>query len=126
MATILANTARLKPEIRLAQTLSQFETDLSSYQREAYWKAKAELKHSAPGLDAVMMVTSEINSTSRASKRPRCVGTRFTSFLEAVQQFAALGDVIVSDSLNLVACSVWVIVQVTLLVGLRSIFFILA
>lgn len=39
-------------------------------------------------------------------------------FLEAVQQFASIGDVIVGGSQNVIACGVWSLVRMTLLVGI--------
>jgi hypothetical protein len=40
-----------------------------------------------------------------------------TNFLHAVQQFAAIKDVIVGGSQNLIACGVWTVVRMSLLVS---------
>ncbi|KAF2179093.1 hypothetical protein K469DRAFT_674764, partial [Zopfia rhizophila CBS 207.26] len=45
----------------------------------------------------------------------RCFGPRLTNFLQAVQQYAALGDVIVGGSQNVIACGVWSLVRMSLL-----------
>jgi hypothetical protein len=123
MSTAIANASRLKPEIRLALAVSQFEADLSGEQKGALRTQKSQLQSSPPDHSDVMRLTSEIDKTSRivAGSR-RCVGTRLTNFLQAVQQFAALGDVIVGGSQNLVACGVWMLVRMSLLVGQRLAF----
>jgi ankyrin repeat domain-containing protein 50 len=36
MSSVLANASRLKPEIRLAQAVSQFEADLSNEQKTSF------------------------------------------------------------------------------------------
>lgn len=40
-----------------------------------------------------------------------------TSFLQSVQQFAGLGDILVGGSQNLIACGVWTLVRMSLLVS---------
>ncbi len=45
-------------------------------------------------------------------------GSRLTNFLYAVQQFAVLRDVIFGVSQHLIACSVWMLVWMSLLVGI--------
>jgi hypothetical protein len=61
-----------------------------------------------------MRMTAEINASQKAGGR--CFGPRFTKFLHSAQQFAALGDVLVGSSQNLVACGVWSVVRMCLLV----------
>ena len=46
MSYVLANTSRLKPEIRLAQAVSQFETDLSSEQKNSFRAYRSESRDS--------------------------------------------------------------------------------
>jgi hypothetical protein len=65
-----------------------------------------------------MRLTSEFDKTSGIVAGRRCFGPRFTNVLEAVQQFAAVGEVVVGESQNLVACGVWMLVRISLLVGL--------
>lgn len=61
-----------------------------------------------------MQLTAEINRESGI--RGRCFGPRLTSILQTVQQFAALGDVVVGGTQNLLACGVWSLVRMTFLV----------
>jgi hypothetical protein len=115
MSSALTNASRLKPEIRLAQAISQFEADLSSEQKASFRTSRSQ---SSPVLDDVMRLTAEIDR--RASGKGgavRVLGPRLTNFLQAVQQFAALGDIVVGGSQNLIACGVWSLVRMSLLVG---------
>ncbi|KAF1958658.1 hypothetical protein CC80DRAFT_558094, partial [Byssothecium circinans] len=60
-----------------------------------------------------MRLTAEIDPSREASRR--CFGPRFTNFLHGVQRFAALGDIIIGGSQNLIACGVWSVVRISLL-----------
>lgn len=112
MALALRRAARLAPEIRLAQAISQFEASLSDRAKADFKTLKSQAQDSTPGVQDVMTVTAEINkSTSKAS-----IGPRFTNMLMAVQQFAAIGDIIVGGSQNLPACGVWCVVRFSLAV----------
>jgi ankyrin repeat domain-containing protein 50 len=119
MSVVLANVSRLKPEIRLAQAVSEFEADLSSEQKATFRTYRSQSRESPLDSSDVMRLTADIDR--RASGRiggGRCFGPRFTNFLEAVQQFASLGDIIVGGSQNLIACGVWSLVRLSLLVGI--------
>lgn len=48
----------------------------------------------------------------------RCLSPRFTRLLDAVQQYASIGDVLIGGSQNLMACGVWPLVRTSLLVGI--------
>ncbi|KAK3377515.1 hypothetical protein B0H63DRAFT_524803 [Podospora didyma] len=50
----------------------------------------------------------------------RCYGPRFTSFLQSVQQFAALSDVLIGGSQNIIACGVWSLVRMMLQLQLEG------
>jgi hypothetical protein len=118
MSALLANASRLRPEIRLAQAVSQFEADLSSEHKAAFHTYRSQSHNSPPSHSDVMRLTAEIDR--RASGKVgggRCFGPRLINVLQAVQQFAALGDVIVGGSQNIIACGVWSLVRMTLLVG---------
>lgn len=118
MSVILAKSPRLKPEIRLAQAVSQFEADLSSEQKITFRAYRSNSCSSPPDTSDVMRLTAEIDrQASKNVAGRRCFGPRFTNFLQAVQQFAALGDVIVGGSQNIIACGVWSLVRISLLVG---------
>ena len=117
MSGALVQARRLKPEIRLAQAVSEFEADLSDQQKASFRSQRSRSLSSPPELSDVMRLTAEIDrSVSNRMARGRCYGPRMTSFLQAVQQFAALGDIIIGGSQNLIACGVWSAVRTTLLV----------
>jgi hypothetical protein len=113
MAMIVSNAARLKPEIRLAEAISLFEVGLTSAQKVELRNSRAQSLKKAPDSSDVMRLTADID---RQTKGKRCFGPRFTSFLGTVQQFAALGDVIVGGSQNIIACGVWSLVRMSILV----------
>ena len=118
MASVLAHASVLKPEIRLAQAVSEFEADLSTEQKNTLRTSKSQLKKTPPTISDVMRLTAEIDrGASSRGKGQRCFGTRITNFLESVQHFAALGDIIIGGSQNLIACGVWSLVRFALLVS---------
>jgi hypothetical protein len=117
MSIVVSNASRLKPEIRLAQAVSQFEADLSSEQKATFRTYRSQSRDSPPNPSDVMRLTAEIDRHASGIGHGHCSGPRLTNFLQAVQQFAALGDVIVGGSQNLIACGVWSLVRMSLLVG---------
>jgi hypothetical protein len=119
MAMIIPNVARLKPEIRLAEAISQFERSLSSGEKAAFRNQRAQAIQTAPHTTDVMRFTAQIDH-SMSGKANRCLGPRFTNFLSSIQQFAALGDVIVGGSQNIIACGVWSLVRMSVMVGHKS------
>lgn len=116
MSLALSKVSTLKAELRLAQAVSEFEKDLSGEQKAAFRTTRDNSTTSPPGYQDVMRLTEEIDRTaSGLLKSRRCFGPRFTNILHAIQQFAALGDVVVGGSQNIVACGVWSLVRMTLL-----------
>jgi len=121
MSSALAETARLKPEIRLAQAVSQFEAELSGEQKSTFRQCRNSSLKSPPTIHDVMRLTAEMDLRLSKSRRGgRCFGPRFTNVLQAIQQFAALGDIIVGGSQNIIACGVWSLVRMTLLVSFHE------
>jgi len=119
MSSALSKAAPLKAEIRLAQAISQFDADLSAEQKAALRADRTSLSKSPPDTSDVMRLTAEIDRRAAAKTGGgRCFGPRLTNILQAIQQFAALGDVIVGASQNIAACGIWSLVRMTLLVGL--------
>lgn len=114
MSLIVSTAGPLKPEIRLAQAVSQFEASLSDGQKVAFRNQRTQSLKSPPSTKDVMRITAEIDISQKAGGR--CFGPRFTKFLHGVQQFAALGDVVIGSSQNVVACGVWSVVRMCLLV----------
>lgn len=119
MSLVASNAARLKPEIRLAQAVSQFEASLSDDLKSEFRNNKAQTLSSAPTSNDVMRFTGDMDRRLSGKAGSRCFGPRFMNFLQGVQQFAALGDVVVGGSQNIIACGVWSIVRMSLLVCFR-------
>ncbi|KAI1165995.1 hypothetical protein F5B18DRAFT_116374 [Nemania serpens] len=115
MSGPLASASRLKPEIRLAQAVSLFEADLSNEQKTTFHSYRSQSLGSSPDPSDVMRLTAEIDRRASAKFRNRCFGPRLTNFLQVVQQFAALGDVVVGGSQNIIAAGVWSLVRMSLL-----------
>jgi hypothetical protein len=113
----LTKASSLKPEIRLAQAVSEFEADLSSEQKSTFRVLKSQSISTTPNPRDIMRLTAEVDHRISRKFGSQCFGPRFTNFLHGVQQFAALGDVVVGGSQNLVACGVWSVVRMSLLVS---------
>ena len=126
MSRALANASPLKPEVRLAQAISQFVAELSRDQKTMFNSFKSTSCNSLPQPNDVMRLTAEIDrGTSGKIGSRRCFGPRFTNFLQAVQQYAALGDIVVGGTQNLLACGVWSLVRTSLLVSIIGLDYIL-
>ena len=117
MSLAITKASRLKPEIRLAQAVSEFEADLSTEQKATFRTNRSKTISSPPTSQDVMRLTAEIDRGTGNGNR--CLGPRLTNVLQAVQKFAALGDIIIGGSQNLVACGIWTIVRTSLLVSHR-------
>ncbi|KAJ5060857.1 hypothetical protein J3E74DRAFT_450704, partial [Bipolaris maydis] len=115
MSGVLEKALLLKPEIRLAQAVSEFEADLSTEQKATFRTLKSQSQSNTPDPSDVMRLTAEMDRSISIKYSSRCFGPRFTNFLQGVQQFAALGDVVVGGSQNLIACGVWSLVRMSLL-----------
>lgn len=122
MSFALTTAARLKPEIRLAQAVSEFEADLTMEQKLRFNSSRSQALKQSPEIQDVMRFTAEIDrQVSFKIGRGRCYGPRLTNFLQSVQQFVGLGDIIVGGSQNLIACGVWSLVRMSLMVRFLSI-----
>lgn len=112
----LATVAPLKAEVRLAQAISQFEADLSGEQKTSFRALRLRTQREPPGIKHVMQLTADIDrQTALKLGGGRCFGPRLTNVLQSVQQFAAIGDVLVGGSQNIIACGVWSVVRFALL-----------
>ena len=116
MSLALKKASKLKPDIRLAHAVSQFEADLSPQDKRELQTYRQQMSKDPPNPSDVMRLTAQIDSLASRKGCRRCFGPRFTNVLQAVQQFAALGDVIVGGSQNIIACGVWSLVRTSLLV----------
>ena len=112
MALSLAKAAPLKPEIKLAQALSEFEAVLADDQKT---KLRTYRGQSPPNPTDVMRFTAEIDRDASLNRKSRqCVGTRLTNVLHAVQQFATVVDFIVGASQSQIAGAIWGTIKVSL------------
>ncbi|KEZ39997.1 1-alkyl-2-acetylglycerophosphocholine esterase [Scedosporium apiospermum] len=102
---LLRAAGPLKPEIRLAQAVSLFEADLSPEQKRTFRSRRDNSLKSPPDIQDVMHLTAEIDR-HRLGSGP-CLGPRLTNMLQAIQQFAALGDIVIGGAQNIIASGVW-------------------
>ncbi|KAF4457100.1 hypothetical protein F53441_888 [Fusarium austroafricanum] len=115
MALALRGASGLKPDIRLAQAVSEFEALLTSEQKVAFRASRTSATSTAPTMSDVMRLTAEMDMKATCKHgRVRCFGPRLTNILQAIQQFAALGDIVVGGSQNLIACGVWAAARMTI------------
>ena len=112
MALPLAKAAPLKPQIRLAQALSEFEAVLDDDQKSRFRTYRGQ---SAPTPTDVTRFTAEIDRDSCRNRKSRqCVGTRLTNVLHSVQQFSTVADLIVGSSQSQIAGAIWGTVRLSL------------
>ncbi|KAF4947847.1 hypothetical protein FSARC_13870, partial [Fusarium sarcochroum] len=94
--------------------VSEFEAALTSEQKVSFRASRTAAASNGPTMSDVMRLTAEIDlKTTSRHGRGRCFGPRLTNMLEAIQKFAALGDVVVGGSQNLIACGVWAAARMT-------------
>ena len=117
MSKVLANASQLKPEIRLAQAVSQFDADLSSDQKATLRTYRSQIRDVPPDASDVMRLTAEFDRRAAGMGGGRCFGPRLTNFVRATQEFAAIGDIMIGGSQNLIAGAVWSLVRMSLLVS---------
>ena len=112
MALPLAKAAPLKPQIKLAQALSEFEAVLPDDQKT---KLRTYRGQSPPNPTDVMRFTAEIDRDAGRNRKSRqCVGTRLTNVLQSIQQFSTVVDLIVGSSQSQIAGAIWGTVKLSL------------
>ncbi|KAJ6106657.1 hypothetical protein N7512_010174 [Penicillium capsulatum] len=109
MALAVAKAAHLKAEVRLGQAISEFVADLSDEQKARFNIRRSQALLSPPTIQDVRSLTAEIDRVHGG----RCLGPRLIKVVEAVQKFAALGDILVGGSQNIIACGVWSMMLIT-------------
>ncbi|KAL2680451.1 hypothetical protein Neosp_008052 [[Neocosmospora] mangrovei] len=113
LSSAVGLAAKLKPEIRLSQVISEFNASLDNKNQRARFKNLQS--QSPPGPDDIIRLTEEINRDgARAHRSWRPYGTRLVAILERLRQFAPIGDVLIGGSQNLIACGVWAVVRLSL------------
>ncbi|KAK3331441.1 hypothetical protein B0H66DRAFT_97208 [Apodospora peruviana] len=121
MSTALSQAASLKPDIRLAQALSEFCASLNDARANEF---KALRTRSPPTPADVIKLTEEINRDgSRAHKTWRPYATSMALFLDKVQTLSRIGDLLLGASQNLMATGIWAAVKVTLGIAVGSLTF---
>ena len=112
MALPLAKAAPLKPQIKLAQALSEFEAVLPDDQKITLRTYRGQ---SPPTPTDVTRFTAEVDRDAGRNRKSRqCVGTRLTNVLHSVQQFSTIADIIVGSSQSQIAGAVWGTVKISL------------
>jgi hypothetical protein len=112
MALAVTKAGRLKPEIRLAQALSEYEAILADEQKA---KLRGYRQESPPAATDVMRLTAEIDQDAVRTRRSRrCVGLRLCNFLQAVQMFTEVVDVVIGGAQSLIASAIWGVVKLSL------------
>ena len=81
MSALLANASRLKPEIRLAQAISQFEADLSSEDKAAFHTYRSQSHNSPPSHSDIIRLAAEINRRVSGKVSGRCFVPRLINVL---------------------------------------------
>ncbi|KAH7309878.1 hypothetical protein B0I35DRAFT_440755 [Stachybotrys elegans] len=123
MSTAVREAASLRADIRLEAAVLDFRRDLSPSQKIELDSNEAQWRKKPPTIQDVMRLTAQIDRQSaRNSGNRRCFGPRLTNVLQSIQQFAALGDIVLGGSQNIIACSVWALVRMTLfsMVGMST------
>ncbi|KAK1463181.1 NACHT domain-containing protein [Colletotrichum melonis] len=119
ISTAVAAVGKLKPEIRLAQTISEFSVSLKRHQDDFHIRFKNLQTRSPPTAMEVLQLTEEINRDGAHRHRSwRPNATRLVTVLERIRQFAPIGDVLVGGAQNLLASGVWATVRMTLEISL--------
>ena len=113
MSTALQKAGPLKPEIRLAQAIFEYESILSEVEKSTFQALHSAL---APTVTDVMRLTSEIDAEN-SRRRRRCVGPRLTNILQSIQQFTTIPDTIIGAAQSQIACAVWGVAKTTLLMA---------
>ncbi|KAL0930471.1 NACHT domain-containing protein [Colletotrichum truncatum] len=118
LSTAVGTVGKLKPEIRLAQAISEFSVCLSG-DKDRHAKFKNLQTRRPPNALEVVQLTEEINRDgARRHKSWRPYATRLVAILDRIRQFAPIGDVLIGGSQNLLACGVWAAVRMALEVSL--------
>ncbi|KAF2670549.1 hypothetical protein BT63DRAFT_356449, partial [Microthyrium microscopicum] len=113
MSSIIKASKEADPETRLHKAIKDFETALTKSQKK---DLHAFTQTYPPSEKDVMTLTAIIDEDFSAKiHRGSSYGPRLTAFLNTVQQFAAIGDIIIGGSQNLIACGVWSIVRFSIM-----------
>lgn len=113
MEVILSQSSKLKAHIRLGRAINSFNESLDT-ENKAIFSQYRDAAHSVPpGLGEIRQIAAEIDQKAR-----KPCGDRFKRVLEALQQFAAVGDVVIGSTQNILAAGVWSVARLTIIVCL--------
>lgn len=102
----------LKPGVRLAQAVSEFQRVLTEQQRLEF---KNRSSRSPPTSSDIVKFTEEINADgARLHRSWRPLGTRLVGILDRIQMLSTVGDLMIGGSQNIIASSVWAVVRLSL------------
>lgn len=120
MALVISKVARLKPHIELQQAVVAFEESLNTKQKQTLNRYKQTIRQNPLTERDVFALTQELDRryVRRGPSPSSCIGPRFRKFLQGVQHFASIGDVIIGGSQNLIASGVWTGIRLALLVSI--------
>jgi hypothetical protein len=122
MSNALTKVGSLDPELRLIQAFSDFQAALTDKEKAEFHVYQRQERASPPDSQDVLRLISEIDNLSGGNVvGKRCFGPRLTNFLQGVQMYASIADVMVGGSQNLVVCGIWSLVRLSLLVSLLEI-----
>jgi hypothetical protein len=126
MSNALTKAGSLDPELRLAQAFSDFQAALTDEQKAKLHIYQRQERASPPDSQDVLRLIAEIDNLSGGNVvGKRCFGPRLTNFLQGVQIYASVADVVVGGSQNLVVCGIWSLVRLSLLVSSVEIIYVL-
>ncbi|KAK5991924.1 Vegetative incompatibility HET-E-1-like protein [Cladobotryum mycophilum] len=117
MALVLSRAGPVKADIRLQQAIAAFQAELAPEQRTDFEEDLNRFRTIHPDENDVSVLMSVI---SRQKHRKNCFGPRFMNVLQSAQQFAAIGDILVGGSQNLIACGIWTAIRSTILILVNS------
>lgn len=111
MEVILSQSSKLKAQVRLGRAINAFYESLDAENKAIFNSYRDAAHAAAPGLGDIRQIAAEID---RKARKP--CGDRFKRLLEALQQFVAVGDVIVGSTQNMLAAGVWSVARLTIIV----------
>ncbi|KAK1958845.1 hypothetical protein LY78DRAFT_663177 [Colletotrichum sublineola] len=114
VASALIATETLKPEVRLAQAISEFSASLRD-DKDAHIRFKNLQTRSPPDATEILRLTEELNRDGARQHRSWSpLATRLVAVLERICQFAPIGDVLVGGAQNLLAAGIWAAIRLAL------------
>lgn len=118
MALVISRVAQLQSHIRLQQAINEFEKSLNTKQIQTLRRFQSATRQKPLTEQDVFALTRELDRRyiGRGPSPSSCIGPRFHKFLQGIQHFASIGDVIIGGSQNLIASGVWCGLRFALLV----------